>query len=54
VKQQVIQQCRFLGWHPKDDNAADALALWDYACSRTSGEHAIGTAGMFANAGTTK
>ena len=30
AKQQTILKCRRLGWKPIDDNAADALALWDY------------------------
>lgn len=30
-KPEVVRTCRMLGWHPGDDNAADALALWDFA-----------------------
>ena len=30
AKAMTIAQCRRLGWKPVDDNAADALALWDY------------------------
>lgn len=32
----TVRRCQQLGWDPKDDNAADALALWDYqvACLR--------------------
>lgn len=26
----VIAFCRSMGWNPKDDNAADALLLWEY------------------------
>lgn len=33
AKMLTIKRCRQLGWEPKDDNAADALALWDYQCS---------------------
>ena len=29
----VIARCKQLGWRPRDDNQADALATWDYACS---------------------
>lgn len=29
----VMRRCRQLGWRPQDDNAADALACWDYAKS---------------------
>lgn len=36
AKTLTIRRCRQLGWEPQDDNAADALALWDYqvACLR--------------------
>lgn len=30
AKAKTIQTCKALGWSPTDDNAADALALWDY------------------------
>lgn len=30
-KRDVIEACRQRGWDPQDDNAADALALLDYA-----------------------
>jgi hypothetical protein len=30
AKELTKKQCRLLGWKPVDDNAADALALWDY------------------------
>jgi hypothetical protein len=35
-KARTIAKCKLLGWAPVDDNAADALALWDYqvACLR--------------------
>jgi hypothetical protein len=29
----VMNRCRLLGFKPQDDNAADAIALWDYAAS---------------------
>ncbi len=31
-KDAVMQACREIGWYPQDDNAADALAQFDYAC----------------------
>lgn len=31
IKARVIEACRARSWDPKDDNAADALALWAYA-----------------------
>lgn len=30
AKALTIKRCKMLGWEPADDNAADALALWDY------------------------
>jgi len=30
AKQYTITACHARGWDPTDDNAADALALWDY------------------------
>lgn len=33
AKMLTIKRCQQLGWEPRDDNAADALALWDYQCS---------------------
>lgn len=32
-KRAVIARCRQLGYEPKDDNAADALAGYDYTCA---------------------
>lgn len=36
AKALTMRRCRSLGWAPQDDNAGDALALWDYqvACLR--------------------
>lgn len=34
IKQVVIDRCKAVGWHPKDDNQADALAMFDYACAK--------------------
>jgi len=33
IKQTVVDRCRLLGWEVADDDAADAGALWDYACA---------------------
>lgn len=33
AKAKTIYNCKMLGWDPVDDNAADALALWDYQAS---------------------
>lgn len=45
IKEAVIDRCRMLGWEVEDDNAADAAALYDLACSRASHAHAVMTAG---------
>lgn len=47
-KQAVLARCRQLGWQPEDDNAADALALWDFACAKEAPGVAIATAPLFA------
>lgn len=47
-KKAVIARCRQLGWQPEDDNAADALALWDFACAVEAPGVAIATAPLFA------
>jgi hypothetical protein len=33
AKDKTVARCNLLGWKPVDDNAADALALWDYQAS---------------------
>ena len=33
AKRMTIERCQQVGWDPIDDNAADALALWDYQSS---------------------
>lgn len=44
-KAAVMNRCRALGWAVRNDNEADACALWDYAASRESHAHAVMTAG---------
>lgn len=39
AKPAVIEKCEWRGWRPKNDDEADALALWDYACALGSSEH---------------
>jgi hypothetical protein len=33
AKRETMRRCLQLGWNSLDDNAADALATWSYACS---------------------
>lgn len=48
-KNAVMQRCHQLGWEAGDDNAADAAALWDYACALESRAHQISSLpGLFA------
>lgn len=45
IKAQVIGRCLALGWDVRDADAADAAALWDFACSRISKAHQITSVG---------
>lgn len=45
AKEAVMNRCRALGWPVRNDDEADAVALWDYAASRRSHAHAVMTAG---------
>lgn len=47
-KQAVIARCRQLGWKASDDNAADALALWSFACAIEAPRTEIATTPLFA------
>ena len=33
AKSEVMEKCKSLGWMVTNDNAADAVAAWSYACS---------------------
>lgn len=46
-KAAILAECRARGWEPKDDNQADAAALWDLACARLSHAHAAATGPLF-------
>ncbi len=39
IKVQVAQKCAMLGWDVGDTDAADAAALWSYACALVSRDH---------------
>jgi hypothetical protein len=47
AKRMVIEQCKAMGWSPKDDNEADALATWHYTCSLIEPALALQTKPMF-------
>jgi Holliday junction resolvasome RuvABC endonuclease subunit len=33
IKNMVIRRCTAIGWNPENDDEADAMALWDWACA---------------------
>lgn len=39
AKAAVIDKCQWRGWTPRNDDEADALALWDFACANRSEKH---------------
>lgn len=45
IKAAVIARCHLLGWDVVGSDAADAAALWDYACSQESRAHQLSTVG---------
>lgn len=47
AKAATIEACRRIGWNPKNDNEADALALWNYQCSWFDPRLAIRTSPLF-------
>lgn len=51
-KRAYMQRARLLGWQPPDQDACDAMAVWDYACSLTSRAHSISTTPIFAGGAT--
>ena len=46
-KKATIARCRERGWQPECDNAADALALLDYAFSLIAPQHALEATPLF-------
>jgi ribosomal protein L37AE/L43A len=46
----TVNKCRELGWMPENDNAADALALWHFACSTIDPRLAIEVSPLFRRA----
>ena len=50
-KRAAKRQCRILGWGASDDNAAEALGLWAYACALEAPSAAIQTGPLFTGLG---
>jgi len=47
AKRETIEKCRRLGWLAEDDNAADALACWSFACGLIEPETALQVSPLF-------
>lgn len=47
IKAAVIARCRMLGWEPRNDDEADAMALWDFACAQTRAAQSVPAGGLF-------
>lgn len=39
AKKAVIEKCQWRGWATRDEDEADALALWDYQCALLDTQH---------------
>ena len=47
AKRETIRRCKALGWPVEDDNQADALAVWSFACGLIDPTHAIKLSPLF-------
>jgi hypothetical protein len=47
AKRLTIERCRRLGWSVVNDNEADALALWSYACALIDPKTALDVVPLF-------
>lgn len=47
IKQLVIRRCQHLGWTPRDDNEADAMAVFDWAQCEKAGVQPAPLGGLF-------
>ena len=47
AKRETVEKCRALGWPCDDDNAADALAVWSYACGMIDPQTALQVSPLF-------
>jgi len=47
AKQETIRRCKALGWPVTDDNQADALAVWSFACGLIDPAHSIRLSPLF-------
>jgi hypothetical protein len=47
AKEAILAKCAMLGWQAVDNNAADALAAWSYACSIIDPAQALKVSPLF-------
>lgn len=47
AKRAVMERCRALGWTTPDHNAADACAIWSYACALIDPKWALQVSPLF-------
>ena len=47
AKREVLYKCQALGWPARDHNAADACAIWHFACSLIKPELALQVSPLF-------
>lgn len=47
IKTLVVNRCRALGWRPENDDEADAMAIWDFACAKHRAHQSVPVGGLF-------
>jgi hypothetical protein len=47
AKKETMRFCRCMGWEVRDDDAADACAIWSYACAQIDPQTALRTTPLF-------
>ena len=47
IKQRVIARCNQIGWQPRSDDEADAMAIWDYGCATLRVAQSVPLGGLF-------
>lgn len=47
IKTLVVNRCRALGWRPTNDDEADAMAIWDFACAKHRAHQSVPVGGLF-------
>lgn len=47
IKATVVGRCKALGWSPANDDEADAMAIWDFACAKHKAHQSTPAGGLF-------